>query len=325
MKNASYFIKTELAQESNIFEESNNDVLDNNGQFWSSFNIKKSKGKNLFSVEWLGNLAVYAKNKNESKVSSTINLRYHYKFSPSLTFSSYINLFNKRWEREKSGYSNYSGVGIIGYNIGSLTSTVGLCYGKMSYPSFNKFNFTQNGIILEFLRRFKSRSSLNLKMSYIDVNYPYREVFHEESENESDIPLQRDRILSVQIGGEYKKRMIAGGNCNIFYTKSNSCYSSFRGVSLRFYATRQIFNTIIQAIADIQVKKYTDEPTDSLIYFNPDPEQNLQNQLFIGWEKPVIGALSVTGKIAFMRNETRYSGIYYDKWFFSAGIQYRFE
>ena len=113
--------------------------------------------------------------------------------------------------------------------------------------------------------------------------------------------------------------------CNICYTKSNSYYSSFRGVSLRLYATRQISNTIIQAIADIQVKKYTDEPVDSLIYFNPDPEQNVQNQIFFGWERPIFGKLSLTGKIAFMRNETKYSGIYYDKWFVSAGIQYRFE
>ena len=41
--------------------------------------------------------------------------------------------------------------------------------------------------------------------------------------------------------------------------------------------------------------------------------------------QPVIGKLSMTGKLAFMRNETRYIGIYYDKWFLYTGIQYRFE
>jgi len=326
IKSSSFFLKSEFAQESNIFEDSEKEVLDNNGQFWCGLNYTKTKSKNFLLIDWIGNFAVYQNNPGEKKVTNTFNLRNKHDFSPSLFFSIHINLFNKIWINNNGDYLNGEINGRLGYKKAKTISQIGLYYRNNYYKSFKLFNSEQKGIILELLHSLNPYTILNWKLDYTEARYLNRTIFHEgDSDETSNLPFQKDKILSSQFGVEYRKKMIAGANCRLLYTDSNSDYSSFYNLSLQLYATRKIFKTIIQVITQIQLKQYTNDPSEHLMYYNPDPEQNVQNQFFLGWERPVIGKLSLTGKLALMRNETRYIGIYYDKWFLSTGIQYRFE
>jgi len=326
MVKSSFFIKSEIARESNIFEDSENKVLDNNGQFWCGLNYTKNKSNNFLLIDWIGNFSAYQKNPIEQKVTNSINIRNQHDFSRSLFFSTNINLFNKIWINDNGDYLNGEINGSLGYRRAKTTSQIGLNYRNNYYKSFNLFNSEQKGISITLLHSLNPYTIFNWKIDYSDVQYLNRSVFHEgDSDESSNLPFQKDEILSTQFGVEYRKKMIAGANCRLLYTDSNSDYSSFYSLSLQLYATKKIFKTIIQIITQVQLKQYTDDPSEHLMYYNPDPEQNVQNQIYIGWERPIISKFSLTGKLAFIRNETRYIGNYYDKWFVSTGIQYRFE
>jgi len=71
MVKTSFFIKSEIAQESNIFEDSENNILDNNGQFWCGLNYTKNKGSNFLLIDWIGNFAAYQNNPIEQKATNT--------------------------------------------------------------------------------------------------------------------------------------------------------------------------------------------------------------------------------------------------------------
>lgn len=327
IENFSMYFKPEIARESNIFESNEENIYDYNLQLWGGAKYSKSTEKSAFELYWLENYIAYQNYSIENKLTSSLTAQYFYYISPSIFTSSYINIFAKHWLKDRWGYTNLELSGNFGFTNLNLITLFGLSYRDNNYSKYpyDLLNSNQVGVNIEFIRSSTPRSKTSLRLEYIYVNYPDLLIFQERySPNPQNIH-QKDQIILLQIGKELKRKMIAGANLRIFYTSSNSKYSSYWGSSLNLYITRKFFNTAIQLVGEIQLKRYIEDLSEHLIFYNPDPEQNMQNQLLFGWERPIFQKLFFTGKIAFMRNETQYSGIYYDKWFLTAGFQYKLE
>jgi hypothetical protein len=135
--------------------------------------------------------------------------------------------------------------------------------------------------------------------------------------------LQRDSYVFGQIGFERRRRALHGLRLRLVEVTSNNQFSEYLGASLNYYLSGKIGPCYYQIVADVFLKKYRADLRQYFLYYNPDPEQNVQNQLLFGWEWPFWKNLALTGRAAFMRNETHYCGLYYDKWFGSLGLIYR--
>lgn len=117
---------------------------------------------------------------------------------------------------------------------------------------------------------------------------------------------RKDNYLYLKLGIDYSKRAILGVNLILGIAESSSYYSSFNDANIHLYLTKKIINSIFQIVAEFQVKRYRDRPDEKLIYYNPDPEEDIQNQLLIGFEQPIMKRIYITSRIAIMRNETEY-------------------
>jgi len=321
----SSYVKAEVLMENNIFESDSNRIDDNAGQFWCGILANQSTDRSNRRISLIGNYSAYFKNPEENKLITTGNWLYYLALSPKIFFKSQANLLTKWWQNAPNAYSDVDFSANVGTRFGKSVTQIGIYYRNDWFRYAQRFNSTQIGIVSELQFQPAKTWTLSSKSSILKIDYPNRQVYHEPDTSSRIHKLQQDVVLFGQIGFEHRKIWIAGGSLQFSYLNSNSQYSSFANASIRVYATRKIRRLLLQAIAEFQLKRYLDDPSEKAIYYNPDPEQNVQNQIFLGWENELSGGLSLTGKFAFFRNETQYSGIYYNKWFASVGLQYRFE
>ncbi|MFA4837933.1 MAG: hypothetical protein WC703_00475 [Candidatus Neomarinimicrobiota bacterium] len=321
----SSYLKSEVLMENNIFESDSNRTDDNAGQFWGGILINQTNDRSSRRISLIGNYSAYFQNPEENKLITTGNWQYYLALSPKLFFKSQANLLTKWWQNASNAYSDVDLSANIGARFGKSVAQVGAYYQNNWFRFAQRFNSTQIGVVGELQFQPAEAWTLSGKSSILKIDYPNRQVYHDPDTSSVTYNLQRDIVLFGQIGFEHRKKWIAGGSLRFSYLGSNSRYSSFANASVQIYATRKIRRLLLQMIAEFQLKRYLDDPSERAIYYNPDPEQNVQNQIFVGWENELIGGLSLTGKFAFFRNETQYSGIYYNKWFASVGLQYRFE
>lgn len=321
----SSYIKTEILTENNIFESDSSRIDDNAGQFWCGILANQSSDLSNRRISLIGNYSAYFHNPEENKLITTGSWQYYLALSPKYFFKSQANLLTKWWQNASNAYSDIDLSANIGTGFGKSVAQISVYYRNDWFRYAPRFNSTQIGLSGEFQIQPKETWTLSGKSSIYKIDYPNRQVYHEPDTSSRTYRLQEDAVLFGQIGFEHRKKWIAGGSLRFSYLSSNSRYSSFANASIQIYATRKIRHLLLQAIAEFQLKRYLDDPSERAIYYNPDPEQSIQNQIFVGWENELFGGLSLTGKFAFFRNETQYSGLYYNKWFASIGLQYRFE
>jgi hypothetical protein len=320
----SIYLKPELTRESNIFEHNTNST-DAYGQIlWGGINYIKRDNANLLTIDLTGNYSSYFENSEENKFITTAHYQATQYYSSRFFFCSESNLYLKWWQNTLNGYINWDIDGRLGYRNPKMNVQTGVYYRIDNYRYYDWLDARYYGLFNDLNYITGTHSNFVARINYTFIKYPLSNEISNPVYNNIDNIIHQNHTFSLQIGGEYRKQLIAGLFIKFLYVDSNYYFGSYFSASLQFYATYELLSTFLQIIAQLQLKQYVDDPSDELIYYNPDPEKNIQNQLFIGWEKPLIGNLSLTGKVVLMRNETRFIGLYYSKWLITCGLQYRF-
>jgi len=318
------YIKTEVGIETNVLESdsaSRNSIL---SPLLGSLNYRINTRRLTLSANSTGGLIAYDY-RSENKASLGIIVRSNYNFNRRFFINSTFNTFQKWWLREDYHYNNSEWRTGLGWNLKKITPLLTFIFLKNTYQQIRNLNNNQIGTSAEIQFRINPNLTISGYSGYILIEYPTRRIFSASSSQPDSLPLQKDQLVFLQIGIESRHRNLSGLRLKIMNVNSNNEFSEYSGASLNYYLSGKIGRGYYQVIADILLKKYQSDLSQYFLYYNPDPEQNIQNQLLLGWEWPLWEHLALTGRAAVMRNETCYSGLYYNKWFFSGGLLFRFD
>ena len=320
---SSFYIKTELISESNIFEDST-DTQSFGNYFWFGMSHNFRLKRQNLQLKMLSNLAYYNLYDSENKSVNLLTLQYNYSLFKSLSLQTFAEVFNKQWYRSTGGYSNR--LMSLGINYSSKTTSIGVGgdYRYNYFPSYEQFTSDYSGFYLQVNHRPSDRTMTSLKISSHSVRYSDRLIFDIDSPDSSGTDLQKDRLLTIQMGFETHQKTIIGAYFRYIVNSSNSSAASFQAASCRLLVSQKILGFYTQMIVDLKLKKYTNDLDRLRIFANPDPEQNIQNQLMLGWDRPLNDHLSLQGKFAYIKTETTFSNQFYDKWFVSIGMMVSF-
>jgi len=319
----SIYAKSECAIETNIFEQKLTDTSALSNHTWLGFSHKRQSRLQQLYINLMSNLSLYNEYQTENKAINMLVLSHNYTLSNRMTFQSDIRIFNKQWYNDNRGYTTSLFSSSIGSSHSKIKALAGFEYQYNDFQSLPIFTSDQIGLFLQFYHNSSSKKTTSARISYHTIRYSERTIYRPLSADSLNLPLQKDNTLFIQLGREFRKKAIGGIYLRYMILYSNSDFSSFQSASIRFFNTRKIAGFYVQLIAEYQFKQYSEENAKLFTFSNPDPEQNIQNQLLVGWERPITKNISLQGKVAYIKNETVYSNQYYNKWFVSAGLQYR--
>jgi len=319
---SSFYIKSEITSESNIFEDSTNTQSFGN-QLWFGLSHNYLSKRQSLHLNFVSNLAYYAGHRAESKAVNLLTVQYNYNIAEALSFQAAAEVFNKQWYQTSSGYTSSLVSSGIEYYAGKIKIKLGGEYLYNNFPSYSYFTSDYNGLFLHIGCFYPDKIYNSIKISRHTVRYSDRLIVLTESPDSAGLPFQKDKMLTLQAGTEIRRRNIFGAYIRYTVNTSNSRTASFQAAACRLLASRKVMGIYTQLIIQFQIKKYSEDVDKFIIFSNPDPEQNIQNQLLLGWDKPLNSHFSIQGKLAYIKNETVYSNKYYDKWFISIGILYR--
>lgn len=323
MESSSIYAKSECAVETNIFEQKLSDISALSNHIWFGFSHKRQSQRQQLYINLMSNLALYNEHQTENKAINMLVLSHNYNLSNRITFQSDIRIFNKQWYNDDRGYTSSLFSSSIGSSHSKFKALAGFEYQYNDFQSLPIFISDQTGLFLQFYHNSSSKKTASARISYHTIRYSERIIYRPSSVDSLNLPLQKDNMLFIQLGREFRKKALGGIYLRYMILHSNSDFSSFQSASIRFFNTLRIAGFYVQFIAEYQFKQYSEENAKLFTFSNPDPEQNIQNQLLAGWERPITKNLSLQGKVAYIKNETVYSNQYYNKWFVSAGLQYR--
>ena len=317
-------LKTETAFETNIFENYQNPTDAWNTQHWLRLQWQQSGPRDFIRIHSLSGCNCYPAQFTENKLSQSLALLQRHHFNRKFSGQLKADFFYKSWIHDNvHRYFTLK----TAYNFALPIRNWEISWGPTLYLNRyhfeNQFHSNQYGLQLWGHKGFGPHWVLMTELGYTSIDYPYRTVFQVEQYAQNPT-LQKDQLVQGKIGIEFHDQCIFGLSLHLLHLHSNSSYAGYFGYSLNCYGTQRFGKTVVQLIAQLYFKHYSQELLSHLIAYFPDPEQNIQNQLLIGWERPMCRErLSLTGKAAYMRNESRYSGIYYEKWLITLGLQYR--
>jgi len=319
---SSVYIKSEFISESNIFEDSTNTQSAGN-QLWFGLSHNYLSKRHDLRLKLVSNLAYYTGHPVESKAINMLTIRYNYNLFKRLSFQSAIDIFNKQWYQANNGYTSSLISSGINYSANKTKTLLGGEYQYNRFPAFNHFTSDYSGLFLQVSHCHSDKQIVSLKTTWHSVRYSDRLITFAGYPGSTGLNLQKDKLFTLQIGAEIHRKNIYGAYFRYIVNSSNNPTASFHAASCRLFASRKVLGVYTQLIIELQLKEYSENPKQLLIFTNPDPEQNVQNQLLLGWDKPLNPHFSLQGKMAYIKNETVYSNQFYDKWFVSIGIKYQ--
>ncbi|MBU1634734.1 hypothetical protein KJ762_09530 [bacterium] len=319
---SSFYIKNEITTESNIFEDSTSTRSIGNQLWFGLSHNYRSKQQNL-RLNLVSNLSHYTRHSIESKAVSMLAVQHDYNLFSAFSLHSTIDIFNKQWYQANNGYTSSRINSGINYSLKKTSTLIGGEYQYNRFPSFNYFTSDYSGLFLQVNHRYSDKNILSIKTTWHSIRYSDRLITFSENSDSIGLPYQNDELLTLQVGTEIRRKNIYGVYFRYMINTSNNPTASFHAASCRLFSSQKILGVYTQIIIELQLKEYSENPVQPLIFTNPDPEQNIQNQLLFGWDKPLSPHFSLQGKLAYFKNETVYSDQFYDKWFVSIGILYR--
>jgi hypothetical protein len=322
--NLSGYFKVEAGQESNILESDSTSQSSCTVPLITNLNYRRNMGRLSLNINSTSGLMMYNYSR-ENKATLNIQTHLKYTFKRTVSFSSSASTFNKWWLQQDYAYNNSDLWIGLSFNKNRLTSTFSLGLGTNSYQSRSNLNNRQIGGVLDFTYQINPGLSLVMQNGLIKSSYFDRPVYVWHSIQFDTLSNQRDQFTFMQLGIEWRRRALCGLRLRVLNFTSNNNYAEYYGASLNYYLSGKIGKGYFQVVSDVLLKKYRADLSRYLLDYNPDPEQNIQNQLLLGWEWPLWKHLAITGRAAVIRNETHYSGLYYNKWFFSGGLIYRID
>jgi len=321
-QNLTGYFKTEAGMEANVLESDSTSRSSLTTPVLANLNYRLITQRLSFNANTTGGCLVYDYSA-ENKVTLSLMAHADYTISRKIFISSTINTFNKWWLQQRYAYTNSDLRTGLGLNLNRLTPVFSLVLSQNSYRHKSNLDNRQFGGQAEINYQINPGLSFSTQSGFILIDYPHRQVYSTGLSSLDTLSRQKDRFAFGQVGLEWRRRALYGLRLKVINVCSNNEFSEYYGASLSYYLSGKIGRGFYQVIADVLLKKYRSDLSQYFLYYNPDPEQNVQNQLLLGWEWPLWKHLAVTGRAAVMRNETHYSGLYYDKWFFSGGLIYR--
>lgn len=318
---SSFYIKNEYLIESNIFEDST-ETQALGSQLWFGLSHHYLSNRQTLSLKLVSNLAYYNQHPTENKSVNMLTIQYRYSFLHKLSFQTALDIYNKQWYQNNNGYTSNRGNSGFAYVGQKNTLFIGGEYQYHRFPHFKYFTSDYSGLFAQFQHSLSERSFLVLKSFWHSIRYADRVIAYTPGADSLNLPYQKDEMITCQIGIEKRKNPIMGLQLRYMINRSNSPGSSFQAGACRFFTSQKIMGIYTHLIVDLQLKKYTENLDRVVILSNPDPEQNIQNQILLGWDKPLNKHFSIQGKIAYIHNETVYSRIFYDKCFAAIGLMY---
>jgi len=324
-QNFSAYLKTEAGLETNILESDSASRDSYTTPVWSGLTYRLTTKRLILNGNATGGLIPYTDYSAENKASVALSVYGDYTFCRSFFATTAVNIFNKWWCKDSRGYFNSDWYGGFGFRMKNCVPVVSLILGQNSYRGMRFFNDRQTGGQAKITFLIAPGLTLSSQAGYLMINYLNRRIYRPNYAGSDRLPFQCDELGYWQVGLESRRLALSGLNLKMIRVRSNNDFSEYSGASVNYYYSRKIGSCYLQLIADVLLKKYAVDLSRYYLYYNPDPEQNIQNQLLIGWEWPFWRKLAFSGRAAVMRNETHFSGLYYDKWFLSFGLLYRVE
>lgn len=323
LESISLYAKAELALETNIFEQQNSHKPALCDQFWLGFSHKYLSQNQYLNINLNSSFSCYNNYQSENKTLHVLSLSHSFIGQHHIVIQSDLQVFNKQWYNNNHGYSNNLISTAVGLSYPQIQTLLGVQYQFNNFTTLSEFTSDQSGVFLHFQHSSLSKKITSLRITWNYIRYAKRTIFQSTLSDSLNPLLQKDNCLFMQMGQEFRRKAIGGIFLRYMILYSNSHFSSFQAASIRLFNTQKIGQTYVQLILEGQIKQYSEENAQFFRFTNPDPEQNIQDQILLGLERPIGRHLSLQGKVAFIKNETIYSNQYYLKWFVATGLTYR--
>jgi len=319
------YSKIELAYDTNVFEQRRGSTTDPNIQVWGGYAFTLQPRKGRFHLDYTGNLTLYRSCYTDDKLYQALQTIGLWQLSQRWSLRPEFGLVWKYWLADQTGYNNLSATLALQYQSPRLVLIFGSVNGRYDYPIRPNFDHYLTGLSVHLLRPIGPSWSASLKTQSHQIRYRHRSIFQPVDLQTSPTIRQHDILWHFDGGIDYRRDYIFGLHLLFISSRSNSLFSAYYSGVARIQFAGCLGRIMIHAIGQAQMKHYREDLRSHLIYTdNPDPEQNTQNQVFLGWEYPLNRELSLTGKLISIYNETRLSGLYYTKNWISCGLQYDF-
>ncbi|HQC63317.1 MAG TPA: hypothetical protein PLC51_09690 [Candidatus Marinimicrobia bacterium] len=316
------YCKTEAGMETNILESDSTSQNSFTTPALANLHFHLNKRRLNFNINATGGLLAYDY-RPENKATLNISAQANYTISRKFFLASTVNSFQKWWLEQDYAYYNTDWLIGGGLNLSHWNPSLSIILSQNLFRHSSSLDNHRIGGLVEISSSLNPSLTFSAQSGYSQIDYLHRPLFSVENSVLDTTSRQKDLLFFGQIGLEHRRQALSGVRLKLITVVSNNDFSEYYGIGLNYYLSGKIGRGYFQVIADLLLKKYRVDLSQYLLYYNPDPEQNIQNQLLIGWEWPLWKNLALTGRAAIIRNETHYSGIYYNKWFVSGGLIYR--
>jgi hypothetical protein len=323
LESLALYAKSELALETNIFEQQDNNKPALCDQFWLGFSHQYSARNQYLNINLNSSLSCYNNYQSENKALHVLSFNYSFVGRNHITIQSDFQVFDKQWYNNNHGYSNNLLGTSLGLSYPKIQTLLGVQYQFNNFTSLSEFTSDQSTVFLQFRHNSLADKTTSFRIAWNYIRYAERIVYQSTTNDSLSHLLQKDECLFLQLGHEFRHKAIGGLFLRYVIVRSNSQFSSFQAASIRLFNTQKIGQTYVQLILEGQLKQYSEKNAQFFRFTNPDPEQNIQDQILLGLERPIGPHVSLQGRIAFIKNETIYSNQYYLKWFVATGLTYR--
>jgi hypothetical protein len=272
-------------------------------------NLKNSQLK----FSYLGNVQDYFQYDRENKTFHQINFDFIHYVKNHKKFSITGLIYRKNWFSVDKSYTiSHLAAGLkkrihnINYSLEGLTGKAVYSY----FPDFDNYNFgLRSGI--DFYPNSRFCWKFFVAANYFD--YAGKFIFKPRFEHN----------VIGNVGFEYGKKMILGASIQAIRQQSNYDFLSYNSFVVNSYLSAELGGFYWQVLVRYNLKKYThtiDPNQISLVY--PDPEANINNQIFIGLERKIWKKLELDCKAVFFSSEYRFQADFYEKFITGIGLKY---
>jgi len=315
-KQLEFSVQPALYADNNIFEKVHQEkIQDEYLQLLICGKYKKNIRSQRFNLQYIGNWQNYQEFSQENKIYNRISFSYINPLKKSFIIFLNVNIYRKDWLQNDRHYTNgYATTGFI-IKTQKFHYQVDLHAGNFIFSYFPEFNNHHVGARTK-LTYLKNRF-LSFNIAAAGNYYMYQNDFIDRRRYDSN------GMLSF--GFEYRQNMIFGIDVQALHQPSNYDFLVHNSLIISPYLSTELAGFYIQLLAKYNYKHYLNKIQDnqiSLVY--PDPESNVNNQLFFGMEREIGKNLSLSGKVMFFSSEYKYQADFYEKLLVGIGMKYDF-
>ncbi len=309
-----FSVQPSLYFDNNIYEKIHQEkTADQYLQLLVCGKYKKHIRSNHFNLQYLGNWQTHRQHSLENKLYNRLNFNITRQSSNSRIFFLNGYVYQKNWFLNDRHYTNgYGSFGVI-FKLTNINYQVDLQAGNYRFSYFPEFDNNHLGLRTKLIMP-KSRY-LTFNLAVAGNYYLYQNNFIDRRRFDSN------GILTL--GFEYRKNLIVGAKVQALHQMSNYDFLVNNSLIISPYLSAEVAGFYTQLLAKYQFKQYLNKITNnqiSLVY--PDPESNVNNQIFFAIEREIRKNLSLSGKVMFFSSEYKYQADFYEKLLIGVGIKY---